>query len=77
MLDPLVLLSHLAAVVIRVRLGTRVTILPYRSPIVVAKHVQDLWAQNNRQGEAVDEKREQLGMTMQVSGAAAVPPVRS
>ncbi len=37
MLEPLALLSHLAAVVRRVRLGTSVIILPYRSPIVVAK----------------------------------------
>jgi probable F420-dependent oxidoreductase len=37
MLEPLALLSHLAAVVSRVRLGTSVIILPYRNPIVVAK----------------------------------------
>jgi probable F420-dependent oxidoreductase len=37
MLEPLALLSHLAAVVRRVRLGTSVIILPYRSPILVAK----------------------------------------
>ena len=37
MLEPIALLSHLAAVVTRVRLGTSVMILPYRSPIVVAK----------------------------------------
>lgn len=37
MLEPLAVLSHLAAVVTRVRLGTSVIILPYRSPIVVAK----------------------------------------
>jgi probable F420-dependent oxidoreductase len=37
MLEPLTLLSHLAAVVSRVRLGTSVIILPYRNPIVVAK----------------------------------------
>lgn len=37
MLEPLALLSHLAAVVTRVRLGTSVIILPYRDPIVVAK----------------------------------------
>ncbi len=36
-LEPLALLSHLAAVVTRARLGTSVIILPYRSPIVVAK----------------------------------------
>ncbi|PON13841.1 hypothetical protein C2W62_32220 [Candidatus Entotheonella serta] len=37
MLEPLALLSHLAAVVTRARRGTSVIILPYRSPIVVAK----------------------------------------
>jgi probable F420-dependent oxidoreductase len=37
MLEPITLLSHLAAVVRRVRLGTSVIILPYRSPILVAK----------------------------------------
>jgi len=37
MLEPLALLSHLAAVVSRVRLGTSVIILPYRNPIIVAK----------------------------------------
>ena len=37
MLEPLTLLSHLAAVVSRVRLGTSVIILPYRNPIVLAK----------------------------------------
>ena len=37
MLEPLALLSHLAAVVPRVRLGTSVIILPYRNPIIVAK----------------------------------------
>ena len=37
MLEPIALLSHLAAVVTRVRLGTSVIILPYRSPIVLAK----------------------------------------
>ncbi|MGE3537657.1 MAG: LLM class F420-dependent oxidoreductase [Candidatus Tectimicrobiota bacterium] len=37
MLEPLALLSHLAAVVPRVRLGTSVLILPYRNPIIVAK----------------------------------------
>ncbi len=36
-LEPIALLSHLAAVVTRARLGTSVIILPYRSPIVVAK----------------------------------------
>jgi probable F420-dependent oxidoreductase len=37
MLEPVALLSHLAAVVTRVRLGTSVIILPYRSPVVLAK----------------------------------------
>ena len=37
MLEPLAFLSHLAAVVPRVRLGTSVIILPYRNPIIVAK----------------------------------------
>ena len=37
MLEPLTVLSHLAAVVSRVRLGTSVIILPYRNPIVLAK----------------------------------------
>lgn len=37
MLEPMALLSHLAAVVTRARLGTSVIILPYRSPIVLAK----------------------------------------
>ncbi len=37
MLEPLALLSHLAAVAPRVRLGTSVIILPYRSPVIVAK----------------------------------------
>ena len=37
MLEPIALLSHLAAVVSRARLGTSVIILLYRSPIVVAK----------------------------------------
>jgi probable F420-dependent oxidoreductase len=37
MLEPLTVLSHLAAVVSRVRLGTSVIILPYRNPVVVAK----------------------------------------
>lgn len=37
MLEPLAMLSHLAAVVSRVRLGTSVIILPYRNPIIVAK----------------------------------------
>ena len=37
MLDPIALLSHLAAVTRRVRIGTSVIILPYRHPIAVAK----------------------------------------
>jgi probable F420-dependent oxidoreductase len=37
MLEPITVLSHLAAVVKHARLGTSVLILPYRSPILVAK----------------------------------------
>jgi probable F420-dependent oxidoreductase len=37
MLEPLALLSHVAAITRRVRIGTSVIILPYRNPIVVAK----------------------------------------
>ncbi len=37
MLEPLAVLSHLSAVVTRVKLGTSVIILPYRSPVVLAK----------------------------------------
>jgi probable F420-dependent oxidoreductase len=37
MLEPLAMLSHLAAVVQRARLGTSVIILPYRHPAIVAK----------------------------------------
>ncbi len=37
MLEPVALMSHLAAVVTKVRLGTSALILPYRSPIVLAK----------------------------------------
>lgn len=37
MLEPVALLSHLAALVPRVRLGTSVLILPYRNPVVLAK----------------------------------------
>ena len=37
MLEPMALLSHLAAVTRRVRIGTSVIILPYRHPIAVAK----------------------------------------
>jgi probable F420-dependent oxidoreductase len=37
MLEPVALLSHLAALVPRVTLGTSVLILPYRNPVVLAK----------------------------------------
>jgi alkanesulfonate monooxygenase SsuD/methylene tetrahydromethanopterin reductase-like flavin-dependent oxidoreductase (luciferase family) len=37
MLEPVALLSHIAAVVPRVTLGTSVLILPYRNPVVLAK----------------------------------------
>jgi probable F420-dependent oxidoreductase len=37
MLEPLALLSHVAAITQRVKIGTSVIILPYRNPIVVAK----------------------------------------
>jgi len=37
MLEPVALLSHLAALVPRVKLGTSVLILPYRNPVVLAK----------------------------------------
>jgi probable F420-dependent oxidoreductase len=37
MLDPLALLSHVAALTTRVKIGTSVIILPYRNPIVLAK----------------------------------------
>lgn len=37
MLEPIALLSHLAAITQRVKIGTSVIILPYRHPIVVAK----------------------------------------
>src|ERR687887_71377 len=37
MLEPLALLSHVAAITKRVKIGTSVVILPYRNPIVVAK----------------------------------------
>ena len=39
MLDPLAVLPWLAAATTRVSLGTSVVILPYRSPIPVAKHL--------------------------------------
>jgi probable F420-dependent oxidoreductase len=37
MLEPLTVLSHVAAITTRARVGTSVIILPYRNPIVVAK----------------------------------------
>jgi len=37
MLEPLALLSHVAAITTRAKVGTSVIILPYRNPIVVAK----------------------------------------
>jgi probable F420-dependent oxidoreductase len=37
MLEPLAVLSHVAALTSRVKIGTSVVILPYRNPIVVAK----------------------------------------
>jgi probable F420-dependent oxidoreductase len=37
MLEPVALLSHIAALVPRVKLGTSVLILPYRHPVVLAK----------------------------------------
>ncbi|MBI4640934.1 MAG: TIGR03619 family F420-dependent LLM class oxidoreductase [Candidatus Tectomicrobia bacterium] len=37
MLEPIVMLSHLAAVTSSMTLGTSVIILPYRNPIIVAK----------------------------------------
>jgi probable F420-dependent oxidoreductase len=37
MLEPLALLSHIAAISTRVKIGSSVVILPYRNPIVVAK----------------------------------------
>lgn len=37
MLEPLAMLSHLAAIVQRAKLGTSVIILPYRHPAIVAK----------------------------------------
>ena len=37
MLEPVVLLSHLAGLTPRVKLGTSVLILPYRNPVVLAK----------------------------------------
>jgi probable F420-dependent oxidoreductase len=37
MLEPVALLSHLAGLIPRVKLGTSVLILPYRNPVVLAK----------------------------------------
>lgn len=37
MLEPVALLSHLAGLVPRIKLGTSVLILPYRNPVVLAK----------------------------------------
>lgn len=37
MLEPVALLSHIAGLVPRVKLGTSVLILPYRNPVVLAK----------------------------------------
>src|SRR5262245_10330234 len=37
MLEPVTLLSHVAALVPRVKLGTSVLILPYRNPVLLAK----------------------------------------
>jgi len=42
MLDPIVALSHLAAVTTRVRLGTGIIILPQRNPVVLAKELASL-----------------------------------
>ena len=41
-LDPLLILSHLAAVTSRIRLGTNIYILPLRHPLVVARQVVSL-----------------------------------
>jgi hypothetical protein len=41
-LDPLISLSHLAAVTSRVRLGTGIVILPQRNPVVLAKELASL-----------------------------------
>jgi probable F420-dependent oxidoreductase len=42
LLDPIVSLSHIAAVTTRVRLGTGVIVLPLRSPLVLAKQLASL-----------------------------------
>src|SRR5690349_6892498 len=42
MLDPVVLLAHLAARTRRVRLGTGVIVLPQRNPLVLAKQLASL-----------------------------------
>lgn len=42
MLDPLVLLGHLAARTRRIRLGTGVVVLPQRNPLVLAKQVSSV-----------------------------------
>ena len=41
-LDPLVLLAHLAAHTSRMRLGTGVIVLPQRNPLVLAKQLASL-----------------------------------
>ena len=42
MLDPLVVLSHLAAATTTLRLGTGIVVLPLRNPVVLAKQVASL-----------------------------------
>jgi probable F420-dependent oxidoreductase len=42
MLDPLVVLAHLAAATSDVRLGTGIVVLPLRNPVVLAKQVASL-----------------------------------
>ena len=41
-LDPLIVLAHLAAVTSRVQLGTGIVILPQRNPVVLAKELASL-----------------------------------